>query len=185
MTGVEIKEFLKKLQTLYPKFSLDNGTAELWSGVLSQYDAREVNEMFEFYASKEQYREVVPQVYLIVKSLTKISDKVDFTQKLTYCKFCKKAINILSKDLANVHEHEDRCSAIRHIERQYKRFNLGVIDKAIKYELYNMPENEFDEKYKKILKYVQEHTNQEYEKQLIENIFNPPSMEAAKNFLKS
>lgn len=180
MTQIELDEFFRKVSIGYPKYDISSAS-ELWSNVLSQYDAKEVNEMFEFYASKESYKDTVPQVYTIVKNLTKISDKVDFSKQTYFCKHCRKAFN----DINQTHEHEDRCSAIKYIERQYKRFNLGNIDNKKKAELYNMPESEFDESYKKILKYVQQNTIQEYEKQLIENIFKPPNMEMAINFLRN
>ena len=46
-----------------------------------------------------------------------------------------------------------------------------------------MPEDEFDEKYKIILRKVQSLTTDEMEKRRIEYIFNPPNQEEAKDFL--
>lgn len=178
MSQVELDEFFQKLAICYPKFDVANAI-DMWSEVLCQYSAAEVNEMFEFYASRESYKDIVPQVYTIVKNLTRISDKVDFKKQIIPCKYCRKYFN----DIEKLHTHEDRCSAIAYLERQYKKLNLGIIDNAKKAELYNMQENEFNEKYKKTLRYIQQLITSEYEKQLIENVFEPPNVVEAKAFL--
>lgn len=180
MNREETRTLLNFLEMSYSGFSVTKEKLDFWHEELQQYDLDDVKRRLNELMSNERYAFVPPLLDIIKSGLTKKKDKVDFSQQIYSCKHCRKMFN----DLDETHLHEDRCSAIKYIERQYKRFNLGAIDNSRKYELYNMSEKEFDEKYKKILKYVQEHTNQEYEKALIENIFNPPSMEAAKNFLR-
>ena len=46
-----------------------------------------------------------------------------------------------------------------------------------------MSEEEFDKKYKTILKFIQQQTTNSFEKQLIQNIFVTPSVEQAKQII--
>ena len=48
-----------------------------------------------------------------------------------------------------------------------------------------MSDEEFQERYCKLLHWIQNHTQNESEKTRIEFIFNPPKKERAKSFLES
>ena len=48
-----------------------------------------------------------------------------------------------------------------------------------------MSEEEFNERYNKLLYYIYEHTENESERTRIGFIFNPPSKEKAKDFLEN
>lgn len=181
MELAEIKKILRHIEDSYVDFTFTKDMYEYWNKELQYYDYSDIFTRLKELMGEDRYHYKPPFLEAITRGISKAKDKVDFTKQVYYCKHCGKAFN----DLSQTHNHEDRCSAIKYIERQYIRFNLGDIDNQKKYELYNMSESEFDEKYKIILKYVQQHTTNDVEKLLIENVFNPPNIEKAKNMINS
>ena len=179
MDKKEVKELFNYLEQNYSNFEYDKSKFDYWFNELQQYDNDDVRERLKDLMSDERYNYQPPFLETIVKGLTKKSGKLDFSQLVYYCKFCRRGFN----DRKELDNHEDRCRSIKYIERQYKRFNLEKIDNAKKRELYELSEEEFDRQYKLILKYVMQQTTDESEKTRISFIFNPPSQEQAKAFL--
>lgn len=172
-------DILNYLADNYKDFKLTEDKVNYWCQELSQYDYEDINNRLKELMSEERYSYQPPFLEAIIKGITKKHNKVDFTKLTYFCKICRRPFN----DKNELDLHEDRCRSIRYIESQYKRFNWGEVkDKA---EMYNMSEEEFNEKYKIILKKVQNLTTDEMEKTRIEFIFNPPSQETAMKFLNN
>lgn len=173
----QVLEILNYLDDNYKDFEITEDKLSYWCEQLSQYDYQDIRNRLKELMSEERYSYQPPFLEAIIKGITKKHNKVDFSQLTYFCRFCRRPFN----DKNELDTHEDRCSSIRYIESQYKRFNWGEVKDKV--EMYNMSEEEFDTKYKKILRLVQQKTTDEMEKQRIEFIFNPPSQEQARKFL--
>ena len=178
MEKKKVIDVLDYLGMNYSTFGDTKSKFEMWNKILKDYSYDEVMDRINELMARKEFLTVCPTLTVIVSPLTKIKDKQTFEGALFMCQFCGRAFE--SKEEMEI--HEDRCRSIRYIEKQYKRFKLGVIDKKI---LFDMQEDEFQERYKKLLKFVYEHTGNDYEKQIIENIFNPPTPEKAKEVLNA
>jgi len=179
MNSEKIKEIVKYLKTSYPSYEFKNEMIDYWINELSQYDYEDIMNRLKELMGEERYSYQPPLLEAITKGITKKHNKVDFNELVYFCRICRRPFN--SKEELDI--HEDRCSAIKYIASQYKRFRLPNLTTNKKRELYELPEEEFDKQYKMILKYVMQHTNDEMEKTRISFIFNPPSQEKAKEFL--
>ena len=179
MVKQEIDNVFDYLINSYGKtFEINDSIYEYWSKELSQYEYLDIMERLKTLMGEERYSAKPPLLQAIIRGITKTSDKINFNELVYYCQFCHRPYN----NYEQMVEHEDRCRSIRYIERQYKRFNFGTVDKK---ELYNLSQEEFDERYKKLLKIVLEKSTNENEKQIIRNIFNPPNEQQARIFLKA
>lgn len=176
MNKEEVTELLEFLEINYPSFEIKEGMVNAWLNELQMYSCDEVKKSLAKLMSDDYYQKTPPLVNMIVKGLTKVNEKVDYSKIVYFCPICNRHFN----DKKLLDEHFDRCSSVRYIIQQYKRFDLGNVDKRT---LYEMPKEEFDERYKKLLKKVQELTTNENEKKIIDFIFNPPRNEMAKKFL--
>lgn len=177
MNKKEVKDLFAYLSASYKDYVFKPELIEYWEQELSQYDYEDIKNRLKELMSEERYAYQPPLLEAITKGLIKKHNKVDFSQLTYFCMFCRRPFN----DRKEFEEHQDRCRSIKYIERQYKRFNWGEVKDKV--EMYNMSEEEFDTKYKIILRKVQSLTTDEMEKQGIEFIFNPPSQEQARKFL--
>lgn len=169
----------EKLTLNYPKENFSESLIKEWSSVLSEYDYEDVDKNLDTLLSDKTFLYVPPKLMTIVSGLIKKHKKVDFTKMTYYCKFCKRAFN----NLDECHDHEDRCSAIDYIESKSKKYNWDFT-KQKKAMLYQMTDNDFDNFYNNFLRSVQKITMSDIEKRMIENIFNPPKIREAKEFLR-
>jgi len=177
MTKREIDNIFEHLMNSYGKsFEFNESIYNYWSKELSQYEYLDIMERLKTLMSEERYSMKPPLLEAIIRGISKTSDKVNFNELTYFCQFCHRAFNVYD-EMVN---HEDRCRSVRYILKQYKRFNLGQIDKKF---LYQLPQEEFDIRYKKLLRLVHSRTNNEQEKKIIDNIFNPPSPQEAREFL--
>lgn len=176
MEKKKVLDILEFLSVNYTTFGDPNTKYETWNSVLKDYVYDEVIDRINELMTRKEFLTTCPTITAIVSPLTKIKDKVSFEGAMFSCQFCGRIFDTKEE----METHEDRCRSIRYIEKQYKRFGKGPIDKRI---LFDMQEDEFQEKYKILLKFVYEHTNNDFEKQIIENIFNPPTPEKAREVL--
>lgn len=181
MKTEQAKEIIKYLKNSYPSYEFKKELIEYWCEEFTQYDYEDINNRLKELMGDERYAYQPPLLEALTKGITKKHNKVDFSQLVYYCLFCKRPFN----DKSELDLHEDRCSSIKYIQRQYKRFGWPKLTGTQIKEMYNMSEEEFDEKYKVILRKVQKLTNDENEKRRIEFIFNPPTQEGAKEFLNN
>lgn len=179
MNKEQIKEIIMYIKNSYSNYEFKKEMIEYWEQELSQYEYEDINNRLKELMSEERYAYQPPLLEAITKGITKKHNKVDFSQLTYFCRFCGRPFN----DKNELDLHEDRCSSIRYIKSQYKRFRWPELSGTQIKEMYEMSEEEFDTKYKIILRKVQNLTNDEMEKQRIEFIFNPPSQEQARKFL--
>lgn len=172
----EVTELLKYLTLEYPSFKFTKERLQTWYEELQQYDTEDVKARVRELTETEQYAVVAPTLNRISSGLTKKQNKVNFKKMVLFCNHCNRCFNTREELLI----HEDRCRSIRYIISQYKKYNLGEIDKKT---LYQMSDKTFNEKYEKLLIWIKNHTNDDGEKTRIEFVFNPPSWEKAKEFL--
>lgn len=179
MTKEQVKELLNILNNNYNNFLNENNYESIlttWLNELCQYDNDEVIERTKELLSKSEFQMKQPTLYHIVAPLTKVNDKVDFTKVVVYCDRCRRAFNKY-EDLL---QHQDKCSAIDYVIRETKKwFNKDITRR----ELFQMKDDEFEERYNKLLNYIMNHTTDEDEKKRISFIFNPPTQEEAIQFL--
>lgn len=170
---IEILEFLK---ISYSNFGGIEDKLPYWEEELKYYSYEDVKRRIKELMELKEFSTNAPTLTRIIGPLTKTGEKMENNDVTYFCQFCKRSFN----DYDEMEIHQDRCRSVQYILRQYKRFKLGDIDKRF---LYNLNDEEFDIRYKKLLRLVQEHTNDPREKQRIEFIFNPPGQEEAKKFL--
>ncbi len=180
MNKTDIDLLFKFLEASYPKHEFKEDFYDYWSLELTQYSCEDVKAKLRLLMEDEKYYNRPPQLEVILKGLPKIREKIDYKKVKTYCKFCRKPLI----DIEEAHEHEDRCRSINYIESKYKEYGWNF-DKSTKAKMYKMSDEEFDEKYNSFLKKIESLTTNEYEKKLINFIFNPPGLEEAKKFLES
>lgn len=164
---------LEYLGSNYTTFGDLTTKLEIWNQVLKDYNYDEVIARINDLMIRKEFSTTCPTLMTIVGPLTKSEEKMVLDGKMFECQFCRRIFNS-QEDMIT---HEDRCRSVRYIERQYKRFSLGNIDKK---DLYNMSDDVFQDKYLKLLRLIQKKTNNELEKTLIENCFNAPSPDKAK-----
>ncbi len=176
MTEQETLELLEFIETNYTGFEIKEGMLKAWHEVLQQYDSGEVKENLKKYMGYEEFQYSPPKVYLLVKGLQKQCDKVDFSQEVFLCRNCRRPFNSFEE----MERHYDKCLDVDYIIKETKKWGGKELTRK---ELFQMPDEEFQDKYDKMLKFIAEHTNNESEKTRISFIFNPPSRETAKRFL--
>ena len=179
MTKLEVDELVNLLDMSYRNFVKDPvGMSNLYLKMLYQYDCEDVMKKLQECMAMEQFQFQPPTLDYLVKDLTRNKDKVDFNKTLIYCQFCNRMFN----SIETLHKHEDRCRSVRYIARQYKKYLNREVNKR---ELYEMSDEEFDEKYDKLLKFIEMRSTDEREKEIISFIFKVPTKEVAKKIINS
>lgn len=177
MNNNETMQILNLIKFNYPNFEIKEGMPEMWFDVLMEYSFEDVKMKLEEHLSEDRFQKQPPTAYLLVKGLPKIRDRIDFTKDTFYCDICNRPFN----NQEELKIHRDKCSSIRYLIKQNKKWFNRNIDKKF---LWNLSDEEFDERYNKMLKYIMEHTTDENERTRIGYIFNKPSEEEALKFLK-
>ena len=172
----ETKELIKLIKYNYPSLEVKEGMISMWAQIMSEYEFDDVKHSLEVYMADDRFQKQPPTAYLLVKGLPKIGDRIDFTKDTFYCRHCGKAFN----DLDEHDRHFEKCSSIQYLIRENKKWFNRIIDRR---SLWQLSDDEFEERYNKMLKYIMEHTTDDREKQRIKYIFNPPSEQEAKEFL--
>lgn len=176
LTKKEIKDLFTHLTASYKNYKFDSELTKYWEEQLSQYDYEDINDRLRELMSEDRYAYQPPLLEALTRGLTKKSNKVDLSDYRYPCMFCRRLFDSIDE----VHKHEDRCRSIKYLERQCERFNLQTLDKR---KFYEMDEDEFEERYNKFLRYFQQQTTNEAEKQIIEYAFNAPNREQANTVL--
>ncbi len=179
MTKLEVDELVNLIDMNYRGFIKEPILfSKKWYEYLYQYSFEEVENKLHECMSMEQFQYQPPTLDYLIKDLTKIQDRVDLSKMIVYCQFCKRIFNSINE----LHIHENRCRSVRYIARQYQKYFNREVNKR---ELYEMDNEEFNEKYDILLKYVEKHISDEKEKKIINFIFNLPGKETAKKFINS
>lgn len=160
----DVKTILKRIEVNYPnKFENDAYTQNEWYKELKNYDYEDVVEKLEQHFRTEQYQP--PKVYFLTKNLIKTADKNKQEEYVINCPLCGRVLKPEEYDA-----HYDRCLSVQYVLRQYRRFNIP--NPPTKKVLYQMEQYEFDERYKRLLMYVQKFSTNEDEKWVIDKILN-------------
>jgi hypothetical protein len=171
----ELLELLSLVKVNYPYFKVDPAVEKAWYEVTHYFKYEDVKHNLEIAMTSERFQKDPPTIYYLTQNLTPIHESVSFEKRIVFCPICKRALNQEEEK-----KHFERCSSVRYIVRQYKRWNGNELNRR---DLFEMSEEEFEKKYNELLKYVETHTDDVHEKIRIGFIFNPPSIEQAKKFL--
>ena len=179
MSKENIVDLVGLIDLNYKGFVKDtNAFVKQWYEILYQYDFEDVNKRLHECMAMEQFQFQPPTLDYLIRDLRKIQDKVDFTKPVYWCSICNRCFN----DKQVYQKHFDRCSSVRYILKQTKKYFGKELDKR---SLYTMQDEEFDLKYQKLLLYIHEKTDRQWEKECIEHILKPPSAEVAKSFINN
>ena len=182
MNREQVKKVLDILKLNYPNYINENNKAfmlEEWCKELNEYSFDDTIERIKQVMSEERYQMKPPTLYYITNGMIKLKNKIDYNEDVHYCDNCHRPFN----DLNQMMEHRARENSIEYIIRESKKWFNKTFDKEGIDNLYEMSEEEFDTRYKKLLKYIYDHTDNEFEKQRIGCIFNPPEPEEAKKIM--
>lgn len=176
MNSDQISLIIKRIKSNYPNYEMTKDMVNEWKEELSNFYWEDVNNNITKYLKSES-ADRFPKVYRLTRGIPTIKQQEEqYEEYKVECPQCRRFIN--SKEYS---KHFERCSSINYILRQIKRFNMNNMDKSF---LWKLSDEEFDERYKKFLRKVQELTSDPMEKKRIEFIFNPPTQEEAQQFLK-
>lgn len=177
MNKIQVNEILEYLSMSYPSFGDVQSKFKFWNETLQFYGYNDVKARIEELMQSREFSQFSPTLSRIVASLTKTNEKIENSDIVYFCQFCGRSF---AKPI-ELSQHEDRCRSVKYIVKQYARYGLGTVDKRL---LYQLPNEEFDKRYLKLLKIIYDKTNDSHEKRVIECIFNPPNRDEAMKVLK-
>lgn len=179
MTKQEVNNILEYISLNYPSFEVNDSLFNMWLDELQQYDFVDVFNRLRDLIMSGRYEIKPPTLLYLINGLQKTSGKVDWTKGVIFCERCHKAFNYdATKPLPNeIKEHRDKCRSIDYVIKQTKKWFNKDLTRG---ELWGMSEEEFNQRYNKLLDYIHKHTDDEEEKTRIGYIFNPPNEEEVK-----
>lgn len=166
MNKKEVATLLKRIQIHYPSFIVDDFAIDEWYKELKDYSLEDVNEKLEQHLRNEEYSKSIPKMYFLTKFITKVQDKGKDHKYYLFCPICNECVRG-----ENFDTHYGRCNSTRYIIKQTKKYLNKDLNRDV---LMNMQEEEFNEKYDKLLKIIQRGTDDQREEDIIGFIFNPP-----------
>ena len=176
MNRDEVTELLNYINLNYPQYEVDGTIIDAWLNELQVYDLEDVKKNLKQLMSEDLYSKTPPLLSRIIRGLTPKSEKLDFTKSVIYCPRCHKGFNSHEEE----DEHFGKCSSVDYVIKETRKWFKKELTRK---ELFAMSDEEFQERYKKLLWWIHDHTKDEREKARIEFIFNPPSREKAKAFI--
>lgn len=153
-------------------------TTESWYKVLKDYRYKDIQDRLDKLMAMEQFQYQPPTLPYLVKEIPSISEENRRNSFYYTCNICTRKF----KSKEEYEKHFSRCSSVRYVIKQSKKWFNQDLEKN-KRELYLMSEEEFNERYRKLIIHIQQNTKDEVEKKCIEHILNPPSPEIAKKFI--
>lgn len=178
MNREEVVDLFEFLEINYPNFSYSSKTIDTWLNELQMFDVDDVKRNLKELMAEDLYSKTPPLLSRIIRGLTPKNEKIDFTKTVYFCSRCNKGFN--SKE--DCDEHFDRCSSVDYVIRETRKWFKKELTRK---ELFAMSDEEFQERYFKLLHWIHDHTQNESEKIRIGFMFNPPRKEKAKQFLES
>ena len=180
MQRSEVTKLVSMIDLNYRGFVKDTDSfVDGWQKALTNYDYQTIEERLKKLMAMEQFQYQPPTLPFLVKDVPTIDEQKRNSKFYFSCNICKR----LFKQEPEFEKHFSRCSSVRYVIRQTKKY-FGNDISSSKRELYEMSDDEFNARYMKLVRHIHEHTENDYEKQLMEHIMNPPSSEDAKRFLK-
>lgn len=178
MNREEVVDLFEFLEINYPNFSYSSKTIDTWLNELQMFDVDDVKRNLKELMADDLYSKTPPLLSRIIRGLTPKNEKIDFTKTVYFCSRCNKGFN--SKE--DCDEHFDRCSSVDYVIRETRKWFKKELTRK---ELFVMSNEEFNERYYKLLHWIHDHTQNESEKTRIGFMFTPPRKEKAKQFLES
>jgi len=164
MTKQEVKDFMQRIKSHYQEFIIDEFKFNEWFNELEEYETTDINRKFEEHLKSEIYGNYIPKINFLTKGLRKIGESgYDKSKMYVRCNLCH---NNVALDKWN--EHFDLCNDIDYMNFLSEKYLKKSIDKQ---KCYEMPKNEFYEKYKKALQFAYSKEQNEEEKNRLKEIY--------------
>ena len=163
MTVEETTKFMKRIKQHYQDFVIDNYKIEEWYKELKNYTYDDVNKKLEEHLKSQQFGNQIPKVYFLTRYLTPEKEKIKNKASNLWvrCSLCGKVIKYL-----DFQTHMDRCNSVEFINLQSKKLFSKEIDKQRYRE---MPDEDFDKIYNKLLERILQTSKNKDEIERIEN----------------
>lgn len=153
MNRDQIKKLLKRIQSNYPNFIVDDYKISEWHKELKNYDEDDVHKKLEEHMRSSEYGNSEPKLYFLTKFLKTKEEKNKVEKYRLQCTICGKFI---PEDEYN--EHFERCLDVDYIIRKRKELFDEDTSEELKQRYYSFSQETFDDKYldflNKIYKYV-------------------------------
>lgn len=170
MEKKQVSEILKRINSNYPDFVVDEYKQKEWYNELKDYDYEDVMRKVEEHLRSEEYGKFPPKLYFLTKYLHTITEKNTKTNYLLKCSICGNDIPEAEYD-----NHYGRCMDIEYIDGILKKYFNKKVTKDMWQENINLSQEEFDIKYMNFLDKVYNRVPKE-EQELIDGIINPPKI---------
>lgn len=146
----ETTKIMERIKQHYQEFIIDDYKIDEWHNELSKYDFKEVNDKLDQHMRSEQYGQYIPKLFFLTRNLKTLKQKAEKKEYIVICPFCKSYLNYDKFD-----SHRERCSSVEFLNEQCNRFNMKPIDKD---HYRKMPQEQFDEIYYKMLRFINSKT---------------------------
>ena len=166
MTKEEVKELMKRIKSHYSTFTTDDFKFNEWFKELQNFDGKEVHKKLESHLNSPDFSEQEPKLYFLTRYLKPLNKNETSNNYYLFCPICNECVRG-----ENFDTHYGRCNSTRYIIKQTKKYLNKDLNRDV---LMNMQEEEFNEKYDKLLKIIQRGTDDQREEDIIGFIFNPP-----------
>lgn len=178
MTKKEINEILDYVELNYNDFNENMRIA--WAKKLIFYDKVLVLNALEKVMSDEFYQRKLPTLTYILKAIPKSEDIENFNKGKVLCDICKRPF----ESIDDMDRHYQRCCCISTIKRETKKYKGIDLNSYEIAQLYQMNDEDFEEKYRKLAKFLIENSDLDWQKRVMDCYLNPPSPEKAKEVLE-
>ena len=159
----DVKLILKRIQSYYPSFMIDDFKTKEWYNELKKFDLDDVNRKLEEHMRSTDYGAYEPKLFYLTKYLKTREEKESNIDYYASCTICGKYFKLSEYD-----KHFDRCSAINFINKQSMSMKGEEIDKD---KYFNMSDQDFNEFYDRLLTVVYKNTEDEMQKNAIKKYF--------------
>lgn len=178
----ETIEMMKYLKNNYEFFEITEDKVNIWYETLKDYKFTDVLENLKKVIGTGQWKQV-PPLDTIIHNLKTEDKYLDWKKGVVRCPRCGRAFNVDNEnyECKALEEHRSRCNSIDYVIRETKKWFGKDLTRA---ELWNMPKDEFDYRYNKLVEYIMSNTKDETLKKFLSYEFNAPSDEKAKEELK-
>lgn len=167
MTKQEVTKFMQRIKSHYQEFVIDEFKMNEWYNELKDYKNEDVNRKLEEHLKSQEYGMYVPKLYFLTKYLVKEKEQNLPKIETVECPKCHEYVLFADFD-----KHFDRCSSVDYVILKTKEYFNKELNRDL---LMNMNQEEFDNKYNKLLNYIAKVTEDSKEQKRILNVFNPPN----------
>ncbi len=178
MTKKDLNEILDYIELNYNDFN--DSMRNEWAKKMVFYDKKLVLEALEKIMSDEFYQRKLPTLTYILRGLPKADEIESFKNRRVLCDICRRPF----ENVEEMGKHYQRCCCVSTIKRETKKYKgVDLTDYEVA-QLYQMSDEEFEERYKKLARFLIENSDLDWQKRIMECYLNPPSPEKAKEVLE-